>query len=207
MLLRRSALERIGGLSAIRSEVIDDCALARAVKRSGGTIWMGLTRSSRSLRSYTTFSEIRDMIARTAFTQLHYSTLLLLLTLVGMFLTFLAPVILTFSAEYSRVAVRISRVVSNDRFVSPNGDLLPPAPLLGATPAIRRDFLYLFDLTLCNALLARPRRPMERPRTSQTLCWAYERTALRDIQLQFLLISRFGTGLHLASRERHRRPP
>ncbi len=77
MLLRRETLEKIGSLTAIRSEVIDDCALARAVKRSGGQIWMGLTRTSLSLRAYATFGEIRDMIARTAFTQLRYSTLLL----------------------------------------------------------------------------------------------------------------------------------
>jgi len=51
ILLERTALENIGGLSAIRNEIIDDCALARAVKRSGGNIWMGLTRSSLSLRS------------------------------------------------------------------------------------------------------------------------------------------------------------
>src|SRR5262249_18523003 len=56
VLLRRSALARIGGVAAIRDAVIDDCALARAVKRSGGKIWMGLTRASHSLRSYTTFS-------------------------------------------------------------------------------------------------------------------------------------------------------
>jgi len=68
VLLRRAALERIGGVAAIRSEVIDDCALARVVKRSGGAIWMGLTRKSVSLRSYDTFGEIRDLIARTAFT-------------------------------------------------------------------------------------------------------------------------------------------
>src|SRR5260370_38085264 len=52
ILLRRGALERIGGLAAIRGEVIDDCALARAVKKSGGKIWMGLTRGSLSLRVY-----------------------------------------------------------------------------------------------------------------------------------------------------------
>ena len=52
VLLRRSALERIGGFAAIRTEVIDDCALARAVKHSDGAIWMGLTRSSISLRAY-----------------------------------------------------------------------------------------------------------------------------------------------------------
>jgi hopene-associated glycosyltransferase HpnB len=99
ILLRRTALDRIGGLSSIRGKIIDDCALARAVKKSGGNIWMGLTRSSQSIRSYKTFFEIRDMIARTAFTQLRYSTLLLLGTLLGMALTFLCPVVLTFSAN------------------------------------------------------------------------------------------------------------
>src|SRR5713101_503974 len=65
ILLRREALERIGGLAAIRGEVIDDCALARAVKRGGGRIWMGLTRKSVSVRGYGSFAEIRNMIART----------------------------------------------------------------------------------------------------------------------------------------------
>ena len=99
ILLRRDALERIGGFAAIRSDVIDDCALARAVKRSGGRLWMGLTRTSISLRAYTTFREIRDMIARTAFTQLRYSALLLLGTLAAMFLTYLAPVALLFAHD------------------------------------------------------------------------------------------------------------
>jgi len=97
ILLRRNALERIGGFSAISSEVIDDCALARAVKNTGGKIWMGLTRASISLRTYNSFAEIRDMIARTAFTQLRYSALLLLGTIVGLILTYLAPVALLFT--------------------------------------------------------------------------------------------------------------
>ena len=96
VLLRRTALEHIGGFAAIRAEVIDDCALARAVKRSGGAIWMGLSRKSVSLRAYQTFGEIRDLIARTAFTQLKYSSLLLLGTLAGMLLTYVAPVVLAF---------------------------------------------------------------------------------------------------------------
>jgi len=99
ILLRRAALARAGGLAAIRSEIIDDCALARAVKRSGGTVWMGLTRASNSLRSYENFSEIRNMIARTAFTQLRYSSTLLAATFVGMILTFVLPLTLTFSAN------------------------------------------------------------------------------------------------------------
>ncbi|MFI5098540.1 MAG: glycosyltransferase [Candidatus Acidiferrales bacterium] len=102
ILLRRTTLERIGGFGAIRGEVIDDCALARAVKRSGGAIWMGLTRKSVSLRAYQTFGEIRDLIARTAFTQLKYSSLLLLGTLAGMLLTYVAPVVLAF---YPQTAV------------------------------------------------------------------------------------------------------
>jgi hopene-associated glycosyltransferase HpnB len=96
ILLRREALERIGGIAAIRSEVIDDCALARAVKRSGGKIWMGLTRKSLSLRAYASFGEILDLIARTAFTQLRYSWLLLWGPLAGMLLTYVVPVALTF---------------------------------------------------------------------------------------------------------------
>jgi hopene-associated glycosyltransferase HpnB len=99
ILLKREALERIGGFAAIRSEVIDDCALARAVKRSGGRVWMGLTRKSASLRAYHTFGEIRDLIARTAFTQLRYSPLFLAGALLGMFLAYLAPVLLLFSHD------------------------------------------------------------------------------------------------------------
>jgi len=91
ILLRCEALERIGGLAAIRREVIDDCALARAVKKSGGEIWMGLTRASVSLRGYGSFAEIRNMIARTAFSQLHYSLFFLVVTLAGLVVTFLLP--------------------------------------------------------------------------------------------------------------------
>jgi len=97
VLLRGSALERIGGIAAIRQEVIDDCALARAVKGSGGRLWMGVTRKSVSLRSYATFGEIRDLIARTAYTQLRYSPAVLLGTVAGMVLTYVVPVAMAFS--------------------------------------------------------------------------------------------------------------
>ena len=111
ILLRSDALDRIGGLAAIRTEVIDDCALASAVKNSNSAtnatsssvpktkIWMGVTRKSRSLRAYATFAEIRDMIARTAFTQLHYSALVLIGTLLGLAITYLAPIALLFAHD------------------------------------------------------------------------------------------------------------
>jgi hopene-associated glycosyltransferase HpnB len=99
ILLRRNVLAPIGGIASIRGEVIDDCALARAVKRHGGRIWMGLTRTSVSLRSYGTFAEIRDLIARTAFTQLRYSFLLLIATLAGLFVTYLLAWICFFTLD------------------------------------------------------------------------------------------------------------
>jgi len=91
ILLRRAALERIGGMAAIRNAVIDDCAVARAVKASGGKIWLGLTKTSMSLRGYSSFAKVIDLIARVAFTQLRYSFFLLLGTLVGLFVTYLLP--------------------------------------------------------------------------------------------------------------------
>ncbi|HEY2548484.1 MAG TPA: glycosyltransferase, partial [Candidatus Acidoferrum sp.] len=99
ILLKSEALARIGGLGAIRGEVIDDCALARAVKQSGGRVWLGLTRKSASLRGYETFGEIRDLIARTAFTQLRYSNVILAGTLAGMLLNYVAPVLLLFTHD------------------------------------------------------------------------------------------------------------
>ena len=99
IVLRKAALERIGGISAIHGEVIDDCALAREVKRSGGSIWMGLTRKSVSLRVYSTFGEMRDLIARTAFTQLGYSPVVLLGTILGILLTYLVPVVFSFHSD------------------------------------------------------------------------------------------------------------
>lgn len=94
VLLRRTALERIGGVAAIRGDLIDDCALARAVKRSGGPIWLGLADASHSLRVSATLGDLWQMVARTAFTQLRYSLVLLAGTLTGLALTFLVPPLL-----------------------------------------------------------------------------------------------------------------
>lgn len=105
ILLRQEALVRIGGFAAIRGEVIDDCALARAVKFGGGRVWMGLTRKSVSLRAYGTFREIREVIARTAFTQLRYSVPMLAGTLLGMLLTYVAPVLLLFARDSTALAL------------------------------------------------------------------------------------------------------
>ncbi len=90
ILIRRSALARIGGIQAVRGALIDDVALARAVKR-GGPIWLGHSVLARSLRPYPRVSDIWRMVARTAYVQLRYSPLLLALCVVGMALTWIVP--------------------------------------------------------------------------------------------------------------------
>ena len=91
LLVRTKALERIGGIAAIHADLIDDCALARAVKRTGGRVWLGLSRRTESIREYATFGEIGRMISRTAFTQLRHSAWLLAGTVIGLAVTYLAP--------------------------------------------------------------------------------------------------------------------
>jgi hopene-associated glycosyltransferase HpnB len=99
MLVRPEALQRIGGIAAIRQEVIDDCALAKAIKGSGGKLWMGLTDTAESLRSYGGFAGVGRMISRSAFNQLRHSILLLGLTVVGLFATYLLGPLLLFTGQ------------------------------------------------------------------------------------------------------------
>lgn len=91
VLIRPQALLKAGGIAAIRSEVIDDCALARIVKQSGGKLSLQPTRDSRSIRSYGSFGGVGSMIARSAFFQLRHSYLLLAGTLAGLVLVYCAP--------------------------------------------------------------------------------------------------------------------
>ncbi|MCX7383249.1 MAG: glycosyltransferase [Alphaproteobacteria bacterium] len=92
ILIRRQALARIGGIAAIKGALIDDVALARAVKRSA-PIWLGHTSEARSIRPYPDFADIWRMIARSAYVQLGFSPVLLLGTVLGMGFLFGVPVI------------------------------------------------------------------------------------------------------------------
>ncbi len=94
ILIQCAALEGIGGIAAIRGELIDDCALASKVKQHGCRIWLGVSAKTKSLREYHSWKEVRRMISRSAFTQLRHSALLLGLTCFGMLITFVAPCIL-----------------------------------------------------------------------------------------------------------------
>jgi hopene-associated glycosyltransferase HpnB len=92
MLVRRQALHEAGGIGAIRDRLIDDVALAQAIKRRrGGRIWLGLTETTVSLRGYDNLSGIWNMVARSADAQLRHSLPLLIATVLGMALTYLVP--------------------------------------------------------------------------------------------------------------------
>lgn len=95
ILVGREALARIGGIAAIRNELIDDCALARRIKENG-SLWLGLTEDTRSIRGYGTFGSVGRMISRNAFYQLRHSVWLLIATVVGLAITFLVPPVLVF---------------------------------------------------------------------------------------------------------------
>jgi hopene-associated glycosyltransferase HpnB len=94
-LVKRSALEEIGGIAALKNALIDDCTLAAKIKRrhrrgKNANIWLGLSNETQSLRPYDTLDTIWNMVARTAYTQLYYSPFLLVGTLFGMGLVYFA---------------------------------------------------------------------------------------------------------------------
>jgi hopene-associated glycosyltransferase HpnB len=98
MLLRRAALEDSGGLGAIGGAIIDDCALARRIKMRHA-LWLGLSDRVHSTRACESLSDIRNMIVRSAYAQLHFSPVLLASTVLAMIVTYLAPPILAITGE------------------------------------------------------------------------------------------------------------
>src|SRR3990167_8583311 len=64
MLVRRDALDAISGVDNIRGKLIDDCALASAIKSTGRPIWLGLaTNEAVSLRDNRSLSSIWSMVS------------------------------------------------------------------------------------------------------------------------------------------------
>jgi hopene-associated glycosyltransferase HpnB len=90
MLVRREALQRAGGLAAIRDAIIDDCALGALMKRQG-PVWLGLAETVESRRGYPTLGEFGRMVSRSAYAELDYSPLKLAGTVAGMVALYLAP--------------------------------------------------------------------------------------------------------------------
>jgi len=98
MLVQRKALKAAGGIAAIKGALIDDCSLGKILKKQG-SIRLGLADGVRSLRGYPAWGDIWRLIARSAFTQLRHSLLILAICVVGMALTFLAPPLLSIQPD------------------------------------------------------------------------------------------------------------
>ncbi|MFG3296157.1 glycosyltransferase [Streptomyces sp. NPDC048179] len=91
VLLRAAAADRARIPDAIRHAVIDDVALARAVKGSGGHIWLGLADRVDSVRPYPRLHDLWRMVSRSAYAQLRHNPLLLIGTVAGLALVYLVP--------------------------------------------------------------------------------------------------------------------
>jgi hopene-associated glycosyltransferase HpnB len=89
MLVERKSLAASGSISSIRTAVIDDCALGARLKAQG-PVWLGLTDHAVSIRAYPTLGDVRRMVSRSAYAQLNYSPVMLLGTLLGLSLAYLA---------------------------------------------------------------------------------------------------------------------
>jgi hopene-associated glycosyltransferase HpnB len=111
VMMKTKALEDIGGFASIKETLIDDCALAQKVKDRGYRTWLGLTHSAQSSRPYSGFYELWNMVARTAYTQLHYSISLLLLCTVLMALVFLIPVAGLFTASNYALIIPVCSLI------------------------------------------------------------------------------------------------
>jgi len=91
MLVRRGALDKAGGLAPIRGALIDDVALGRLIKGQRGRTWLGLSRQVVSVRPYPGLASLWQMVTRSAYTQLRYSTAVLAGTLTGLLFLYALP--------------------------------------------------------------------------------------------------------------------
>lgn len=106
ILVETACLHRIGTMAAIKSAVIDDCSLAKKIKAAGYKTWIGLTHGAVSQRPYVSLNEIWEMVARTAYSQLFYSIVLLMLCTMTLILMYGVPVVGMFC--FSGLALNLS---------------------------------------------------------------------------------------------------
>lgn len=141
MLVERKALLQAGGLKSIRSALIDDCALGARMKQQG-PVWLGLSDAIRSLRPYPRLADIRSMVVRSAYSQLRYSPILLLLCFCSMTLVFLAPPLLTLLAGGPVAALGLTAWLLMALSFAPMLRFYGLSPLRGmALPAIAALYL------------------------------------------------------------------
>ena len=150
MLVSRKALDNVEGVSRIRGQLIDDCALAKEIKTAGGGIWLGQADLAVSNRVYSNWRDVWNMIARTAFEQLGYSLLLLLGCILAMGIIYCAPpLLILFAHGLPRVCCGLSWLMMAIAF-QPTLRRYQRSPLWGvALPMIG---LFYLSATVASAL-------------------------------------------------------
>jgi hopene-associated glycosyltransferase HpnB len=145
MLVRADALRKAGGIEAVRGALIDDCAVAGLLKAQG-PIWLALSERVHSIRAYPATADIRRMVVRSAYAQLHYSPLVLLATCAGMMVTYLVPPAMALFADGAARAIGILTWLLMALAFQPTLRFYRLSPLWGAAlPAIALQYL-LFTL-------------------------------------------------------------
>ncbi|HEU4617315.1 MAG TPA: glycosyltransferase [Gammaproteobacteria bacterium] len=132
MLVETSALRAAGGFAALRGALIDDCTLARRLERRGARLYLGMSLSARSLREYARLDEFWVMVARTAFTQLRYSSVLLVATSAVMLVAFAAP--------FAALAAGLAGLA---QVAAPAGSTAPALAAVGAAAVLFMSAAYL----------------------------------------------------------------
>lgn len=133
VLLRREAAERAGVPDSIRQAVIDDVSLARAVKRGGGRIWLGLAERVDSVRPYPGLAPLWRMVSRSAYAQLRHNPLLLAGTVAGMAVLYLAPPVAVLAGALTGDAVTLAAGAA--AWAVMTGTYVPMLRYYGQSPA------------------------------------------------------------------------
>ena len=176
MLIRRGALEKAGGLAPIRGALIDDVAMGRLIKRQRGRCWLGVTRQVVSVRPYPGLASLWQMVARSAYTQLRYSPVVLAGTLTGLLFLYALPpagaitglaALLAGGAGRGRGGPHArrgpGRLGAHVAELPAHAAAVPAVAAARARPAADRPAVRGHDRGLGAAALRRPRRGVARP--------------------------------------------
>ena len=166
MLVRADALRAAGGIDVIRDALIDDCALAGAMKKQG-PIWLGLTDRVVSIRPYTTWGDIRRMVARSAYAQLNYSPLQLIGCVAGLILTYLVPPFDGAVRHRLGANLRLRGLAADGDVVPADPALLPALALVGGGAARYHVPLHALHIGFRLPICRRKGRRLERPRAGE----------------------------------------
>lgn len=109
ILVETQALRATGAFANLHNALIDDCTLADHIKHAGFRTFIGLSHAARSHRGYQTLKPIWEMVARTAFTQLKYSVVLLAIcTLIMTAMFWAAPLAFLLSSAQEAYMVSVA---------------------------------------------------------------------------------------------------